>query len=126
MATAELYHPVVPLPAPMLFSVSGDGRGQGVIWHAATGEITSPANPAAVGEALSMYTTSLAPKGVIPPQVSIGGKLGEILYFGDAPGFPGFYQVNLRMPEGAAPGPDVSVRLSYFGRPSNEVTIGVQ
>jgi hypothetical protein len=125
-ATAELYDPGVPIPAPMLFSLSGDGRGQGVIWHAATGEIASPANPAVVGEALSMYTTSLAPGGVIPPQVSIGGKLGEILYFGDAPGYPGYYQVNLRMPEAVASGPDVSVRLTYLGRRSNAVTIAVQ
>ncbi len=125
-SNAEIYHPAVLLPAPQLFSVAGDGRGQGAIWHGTTGMIASPSNPAVAGEALSMYTTSLFEGGVIPPQVAIGGRLAEILYFGDAPGYPGYYQVNFQVPNGVAPGPAVSVRLTYLSRPSNGVTIGVQ
>jgi hypothetical protein len=34
--------------------------------------------------------------------------------------------VNFRMPSGVTPGNAVSVRLIYLGRPSNDVTIGVQ
>ena len=126
IATAELYHPEVLIPAPALFSLSGDGRGQGAIWHATTGELASPSSPAVVGEALSMYTTSLADGGMIPPQVAIGGRLAEVLYFGAAPGYPGYDQVNFLMPNGVAPGPAVPVRLTYLSRPSNAVTIGVQ
>jgi hypothetical protein len=66
LASAEVYHPAVSMPAPALFSLSGDGKGQGAIWHA-TGQIASPSDPAVAGEALSMYTTSLAGGGVIPP-----------------------------------------------------------
>jgi len=124
-ATGEIYHPNVLIPAAVLFSLSGDGRGQGAIWHATTGEIASPSSPAVAGEALSMYTTSLVDGGVIPPQVAIGGRLAEVLYFGDAPGYPGYSQVNFRVPSGVTPGPSVSVRLNYLNRPSNEVTIGV-
>ncbi|MGO9261720.1 MAG: kelch repeat-containing protein [Bryobacteraceae bacterium] len=126
MSSAEIYHPAQPVPAPVLFSVGGDAQDQGAIWHASTGEIASAANPAVAGEALAMYTTSLVPGGAIPPQVAVGGRLGEILYFGDAPGYPGYYQVNFGVPDGVSPGAAVSVHLTYLGRPSNEVTIGVQ
>ena len=126
IVSAEIYHPEAPLPSPLLFSLSGDGRGQGVIWHPDTGQMVSAQNPAVAGEVLAMYTTSLIEGGVIPPQVAVGGRLGEILYFGDAPGYPGYNQVNFRVPDGVAAGSGVSVRLTYLGRPSNEVTIGVQ
>jgi uncharacterized protein (TIGR03437 family) len=96
------------------------------VWHAATGELASPDSPAGVGEILSTYTTSLATDGAIPPQVAVGGKLAEVLYFGAAPGYPGYDQVNFRVPGGITPGPFVPLRLSYIERSSNEVTIGVK
>jgi uncharacterized protein (TIGR03437 family) len=106
--------------------MSGDGTGQGAIWHSDTGMIASSANPATAGDVLSMYTTSLFEGGVIPPPVAIGGQLAGVLYFGDAPGYPGYFQVNFRMPTGVAAGSAVPVRLTYLNRPSNAVTIGVQ
>jgi hypothetical protein len=125
-ASAELYTPATLISAPALFSISRDGQNQGAIWHAATGQIASPDNPASPGEALSLYTLNLLPGGLIPPRVVTSGRSAEILYFGPAPGYPGYYQVNFRLPDGVAPGPSVPVRLSYIGRPSNEVSIGVQ
>jgi hypothetical protein len=125
-SSAELYHPAVLVSAPLLFSLSGNGQGQGAVWNGATGQIASAANPATAGDVLAMYTTSLFEGGVIPPQVAIGGLLAEILYFGDAPGYPGYYQVNFQVPNGVAPGSALSVRLSYLGRSSNEITIAVQ
>ncbi|HKE24386.1 MAG TPA: kelch repeat-containing protein [Bryobacteraceae bacterium] len=125
-AGAELYTPAVLVPAPKLFSMSGDGKGQGAIWQATTGQLASSGAPAIAGEALSMYTTNLTEGGVIPPGVFIGGKSAQILYFGDAPGFPGFNQVNVVVPDGIVPGSAIPVRLIYLGRSSNEVTIAVQ
>jgi Kelch motif len=123
-SSAELYSPAALVPAPVLFSA--DWTSQGAIWHAATGVLATSDMPATVGEALSMYTTSLFEGGAIPPQVAIGGRLAEILYFGDAPGYPGYNQVNFRVPSGVAQGPAVPVHLTYLGRPSNTVMIGFQ
>jgi hypothetical protein len=126
LSTAELYHPATLIPAPVLYSLSGDGRGQGVIWHGDTGQLASADNPATSGQVLSMYTASLIKGGVIPPQVAVGGQAAEVLFFGNAPGYPGYNQVNFLVPEGVAAGSAVSVRLSYLGRTSNAVTISVQ
>ena len=72
-----------------------------------------------------MYTTSLIEGGAIPPRVIVGGRFAEVVYFGDAPGYPGYFQVNFRVPERVT-GSVVPVPLRYLDRPSNEVTIQVQ
>jgi hypothetical protein len=124
-SSAELYTPQVLTPAPVLFALSPDGQ-QGAIWHATTEQAASANNPAITGDILSMYTTSLSLDSVIPPQVSVGGRPAQVLYFGAAPGYPGYYQVNFRVPSGIAADPAIPVRLLYLGRASNVVTIGVQ
>lgn len=125
-SSAELYTPSVLIPAPQLFSLSGDDQVQGAIWDAETGRIASPASPAAAGETLSLYTTNLAPNGSIPPRIAIGGRLAEVLFFGAAPDYPGYFQVNFRVPDGVATGPAVPVRVTYLSRPSNQVQIAVR
>jgi hypothetical protein len=126
LSSAELFNPPVLVPGPVLLSLSGDGHGQGAIQHALTLRIASASDPAVAGEYLSIYLTGLADGSVIPPQVAIGGKLAEIAFFGNVPGYPGLDVINIRMPSGVGPGPAVSVRLTYLNRPSNAVTIGVR
>ena len=94
-----------------------------------TGTFVSPGGvyvPAQAGDILSTYTNNLIEGGVIPPQVSVGGKAAKILYFGDAPGYPGYFQVNFQVPAGVTAGSSVPVVLSYIGRSSNTVMIAVQ
>jgi hypothetical protein len=122
---AEIYRSAVLAPPPALMSLSQDGQRQGAILHAGTAQVASSSNPATAGEILEVYCTGLPAGSAIPPQVAIDGRMAEILFFGGAPGFPGLNQVNIRVPGGIAPGSAVPVRLSYLGRPSNEVTIGV-
>jgi hypothetical protein len=111
--------------APVLLSLSGDDTGPGAIQHVGTYQTVSPTEPATGGDVLLIYCTGLSGAGSAP-QVSIGGQLADVLWFGDAPGYAGLSQVNIRMTNGVAPGPAVAVRMVYAGRPSNEVTIAVQ
>jgi hypothetical protein len=126
VATAEIYHPSVLARSPVLLSLSGDGQGQGAILHASTHQVVTSTNPAVTEESLEIYLTGLSDGSVIPPQVTIGGRMAEILFFGKASGYATLSQVNIRVPLGVAPGPAVPVRLMYIDRPSNEVTIGVR
>jgi hypothetical protein len=124
-ANAEIYHPADPIKAPALFTNS---TGQAVVWNSLTGALVSPGGafvPAHAGDILSTYTNNLIEGGALPPQVSVGGKAAKILYFGDAPGYSGYFQVNFQVP-GVTAGSSVPVVLSYIGRSSNAVTIGIQ
>lgn len=122
-ATAEIYHPIVNKPGPALLT---DTTGEAAILHASTQQIVSQKMPATPGEALEIFMTGLIDGSVIPPQVLIGDQMGEVLFFGNAPGFPGLNQINVRVPDGIANRPVVPVRVMYLGRPSNEVSIAVQ
>lgn len=114
-------------PAPVLLSLSGDGRGPGLIEHASTHQPVTAGNPAVAGETLELYCTGLGnASNVHPPQVTIGGRPAEILFFADSAGNTGRGQVNIRVPAAVAPGPAVPVRLTRFGLPSNEVTLNVR
>ena len=125
-ASAEIFSPDVLVPGPVLGAVSADGQGQGAIFHAGTRQLATADDPAVVGDSVDIYCAGLAPGGVIPPQVAIGGRMAALLSVGTVPGAPDVNLVRVRIPTGITPGPSVRVRLTYLDRPSNEVTIGVR
>jgi hypothetical protein len=118
-SSAEIYTPENAAAPPLVYSLA---NGQGAVLHAGTARIVSAASPAAPGDYLEIYAAGLLGEALIPPQVTIGGRTAEVLFFGAAPGYPGVFQINVRMPSGVAAG-TVPLRMSYLGRFTNKVTI---
>jgi hypothetical protein len=133
-ASVELYAPSVMVPAPTLFALSPDGRGDGAILHAGTrrvtsrraiaGEVPTADNPALVGEVVEIYCRGVDDR--IAPEIIIGDRRAEIVSVERVPEFVGVIRVNVRVPSGARAGSAVPVRLSYLGRTSNEVTMAIR
>jgi len=61
-----------------------------------------------------------------PVTVTIGGKPGQVLFAGLAPGFAGLYQVNVTVPEEVTTGASVPVVLSVAGVSSRPVTAAIK
>ena len=61
---------------------------------------------------------------VARPQVFMAGREAEVLFSGAAPGFPGLYQVNARVPAGVAAGTQ-PLTMRVDGAASNEVRVVV-
>jgi len=125
-ASAEIYTPVLRKPPPLLLPAFGEKPEQGAILHTGTSDFASIGHPAIGGEVLEIYLTGLLAESVIPPQVTIGGRTAEVLFFGEAGGYHNLNQINVRVPYGTVSGNEVPVRVMYLGRPSNEVTIAVR
>jgi uncharacterized protein (TIGR03437 family) len=59
-------------------------------------------------------------------QVSIGGEPAEALFAGEAPGFDGLDQANVRLPRSLAGKGEVGILFTVDNRSANEVTVSVR
>ena len=111
-------------PSPVLYTIPGGNAG--AVLHGTTQQVVSADSPAAAGETIEIYCAGLSEGSVVPPQVSVGGREAEVVFFGDAPGYPGLNQINVVVPSGLASGSNAPVQILYLARPSNQVTLAVQ
>jgi len=128
--------------SPGIFSMNGQGTGQGAILDASN-RLVDSANPAVAGSTvIQIFCTGLGPVTNPPPTgwlaglplsstlttaiLTIGGERASVLFSGLAPGSVGEYQVNALMPARSSRGAAVPVVISIGGATSNAVTIAVQ
>ena len=141
---------VISSSAPAIFKLNGTSAGA-VLNQDNT--VNAPNNPAPRGSVIQIFATGagdttplLAPGQAAPangdplipvsvtPLVLIGTPKdqalngpGELLFSGLAPGLPGVWQINARIPPNTTPGSQVSLSLYLLGSRtrSNTVTIAV-
>jgi uncharacterized protein (TIGR03437 family) len=140
--------------APGIFSMNGQGTGQGAILDTSY-RLVDSSNPATAGSTiLQIYCTGLGPvtnqpqSGSPPlgnqlsettntPMVTIGGVQAQVLFSGLASGAVGEYQVDALVPAGSSKGAAVPVVIAFGdsvtangvhigGATSNTVTIAVK
>jgi hexosaminidase len=128
--------------SPGIFSMNGQGSGQGAVQDTSY-RLVDSSNPAEAGSTILIYCTGLgavtnqpptgSPAPTSPlaetttnPTVVIGGALAGVQFSGLAPGLVGVYQVNAVIPDGSAAGDNVPVMISIAGITSNKVTLAVR
>lgn len=115
--------------APALFVLGG----RGAVLNQ-DGKLNAPANPAARGQTIVIYATGLgavSQDGALavvrqPVTVVLQGAELEPAFAGLAPGLPGVYQVNVKLPLNLPPGLDVPLFLKQAGAASNAVAVSIQ
>ena len=121
--SAGLDAPVMPV-SPGIFVDAYTGYG--AVVNAAT-SLSTRDQPAARGDYVEIYCTGLGPAGdaAVLPRVTIGGVPAEVAHSGPAPGDPGLYRVDARIPADAPAG-EPPLSLTVDGVQSNVVRIGIR
>jgi uncharacterized protein (TIGR03437 family) len=122
------------------------GPGQGTVAGPANANLGLPTSPIPRGSFAFFYATGLGPMvpavpdgdggsdglvhNAVLPQGTSGGIQAQVLFAGQAPGFPGVYQVNIQVPQNAPTGNGVPMQIiSVDGTqvsPAGVATISVQ
>jgi uncharacterized protein (TIGR03437 family) len=110
--------------APGLFSVNQRGDGPGILVHADNFRLVSEAEPARLGEYVSILCTGLGVNSV-EPSVTVGGLGARTTWSGPMPAFPGVDQINIQVPLDAPRGVSVPLQVRAGNSTSNTVTIAI-
>ena len=116
--------------APGIFVV---GASQGAILNQ-NGTLNAPENPAKRGETIVIYCTGLGAVNrvgsfdvaVTPVTVTVSGSTLRPSFAGQAPGFPGLYQVNVVLPISTAPGLGQAITVQQGSFTSNTAEVAIQ
>jgi uncharacterized protein (TIGR03437 family) len=122
-----------------VFSVPPGGLGYGAVLHQ-NGQLVTTANPAQIGETVSVYLTGL---GAVSPAIAdgaagpvttlslatgitadISGTTATVTYAGLAPQLAGLYQMNITIPSGLTNG-DNSLDIAGSDSYTSEVLISI-
>jgi uncharacterized protein (TIGR03437 family) len=139
--------PITIAPAqPAVFTQDQSGKGAGAITVVkANGDQFSadPSHPASAGDTLVIYCAGL---GAVTPSVAtgtaapssppaqasatvtviIGGQSAPVAFAGLTPTYAGLYQVNVTVPSGITPGPNVPLIITAAGLSSPPVTVAIR
>ena len=136
--------PITIAPAQPAVFTHGEGVGAITVYKPNGGQYSADAShPASAGDTLVIYCAGL---GSVTPSVTagsaapasppakistaitvtIGGKTAPVVFAGLTPTYAGLYQVNVTVPRGITPGPNVPLVLTADGLASPPVTIAIQ
>ena len=119
---------------PAIFTVSQTGSGPAAALHAVEGGVVSEANPARIGEYVSVFLTGLGATEAsgavqvakIKPEATVDGIAATVAWAGRAPGFVGLDQVNIVIPSGVHTGTSVPLIIKSGKRASNTTTLAIK
>lgn len=128
----------VAATAPGVFSLDSTGTGHGAVLHSDY-SLVDDKKPAVGGETVLVFLTGMG--AVTPPvadgvapgastidapvMVLAGGAQAQVGYAGMAPGYPGLYQLNVRLPA-FLPGPSVPLAILTPNAYHDQVDIPVR
>jgi uncharacterized protein (TIGR03437 family) len=123
---------------PAFYTLNAQGTGQIAALNQ-DGTVNGPGNPAARGSYISLFGTGIGRVDGAPPDgdaasgplpatghpliaMSPGGAVSDsdIQYWGLAPGLPGVWQLNMRIPETVPPGSAVQIAFFWQDWASND------
>ena len=116
--------------SPAIFQLSSN---RGAVLNQ-DGRVNTPETAARRGDVVSVFCTGLGETVVegalsvarVNVTATVAGRELVTLFAGAAPGLPGVYQANFRLPADLAPGLALELRLTAGGVPSGPVLVAVE